>query len=418
MIKRFIFPHKTRRVRVANPASDLELLAEFFEEKFESDLELLAEDVLNYSNKEEQFLMKHRVFFICLLVVLGFRLYAYYVHAPNYIDGTKIQINSRISSEPIRYENAQYFRLDGLKIYLPLYPEVSYGDKVVIEGVVGSDAKGKVDRMKNPILISLTENTTPLYSLRKNILEFLRKSLPEPHSSLIAGMVLGSKKNLPKDFYQDLQSTGTIHVVVASGMNATLVGGFVLSTLLHMMRRNKAVFLSVSVIWMYAVLSGFDAPIIRASVMTTIASIGQFSGRLHLSWWSLGMTMFLMLCVKPEWLGDLGFVLSFVSTTSLMLFEKRIAPYFCKVPTILREGLTTSLAAQVGVGPILFLTFGQFNIFSPVINAFILWTVPFITVIGFIAGSIGLIWYDLGKVILYVAYPFTSWFIWIVRVFS
>ncbi|MEK7458654.1 MAG: hypothetical protein AAB612_04225, partial [Patescibacteria group bacterium] len=93
--------------------------------------------------------MKHRVLFICLLVVLGLRLYAYSVHAPSHIDGTKMRINSRVRSEPIRYENAQYFRLDGLKIYLPLYPEVSYGDRVVIEGVVGSDAKGKVDRMKN-----------------------------------------------------------------------------------------------------------------------------------------------------------------------------------------------------------------------------------------------------------------------------
>lgn len=362
--------------------------------------------------------MKHRVLFICLLAVLGLRLYAYYGHTPSHIDGTKIRINSRVRSEPIRYENAQYFRLDGLKMYLPLYPEVSYGDRVVIEGVIGSDAEGKVDRMKNPVLISLIEHTAGIYSLRKNILEFLQKSLPEPHSSLIAGMVLGSKKNLPKDFYQALQSTGTIHVVVASGMNATLVGGFVLATLLHVMKRKKAVILSVSVVWMYAVLSGFDAPIVRASVMATIATIAQFSGRLHVTWWSLGMTIFLMLCVRPDWLTDLGFVLSFVSTASLMLFEKRIAPYFEKVPAILREGLTTSLAAQIGVAPILFLTFGQFNIFSPVINAFILWTVPLITMIGFIGGSIGLIWYDLGKVILYFAYPFTSWFIWIVRVFS
>ena len=231
-------------------------------------------------------------------------------------------------------------------------------------------------------------------------------------------MVLGSKKNLPNDFYQTLKSTGTIHVVVASGMNATLVGGFVLAALLNFVNRRKAVLFSVFVVWMYAVISGFDAPIVRASIMATMISIAQLSGRSNFTWWSLVITIFMMLFVKPEWLTDLGFILSFVSTTSLMLFEKRIATYFEKVPQILREGLTTSLAAQIGVAPILFLTFGQFNVFSPIINALILWTVPLITVIGFLGGIIGLIWYDLGKLILYFAYPFTSWFIWIVRLSS
>ena len=362
--------------------------------------------------------MGSKLLLLLSLVLLGARFYVHDLHKPHYIEGTKITIIERVHSEPIRYENSQYLRLNGLKIYLPLYPEVSYGDTVVIEGVVASSSKGKIDRLKSQILTSITENTAGLYILRKNILEFLQKSLPEPHSSLIAGMVLGSKKNLPNDFYQTLKSTGTIHVVVASGMNATLVGGFVLAALLNFVNRRKAVLFSVFVVWMYAVISEFDAPIVRASIMATMISIAQLSGRSNFTWWSLVITIFMMLFVKPEWLTDLGFILSFVSTTSLMLFEKRIATYFEKVPQILREGLTTSLAAQIGVAPILFLTFGQFNVFSPIINALILWTVPLITVIGFLGGIIGLIWYDLGKLILYFAYPFTSWFIWIVRLSS
>ena len=60
------------------------------------------------------------------------------------------------------------------------------------------------------------------------------------------------------------------------------------------------------------------------------------------------------------------------------------------VPEILKEGLSTSLAAQIGVAPILFVTFGQFNILSPLINALVLWTVPYIMILGSVGGVVGL----------------------------
>ena len=41
-----------------------------------------------------------------------------------------------------------------------------------------------------------------------------------------------------------------------------------------------------------------------------------------------------------------------------------------------------SLAAQIGMIPILFVTFGQFNIWSPVVSVLTLWTIPYIMILG------------------------------------
>jgi len=101
-----------------------------------------------------------------------------------------------------------------------------------------------------------------------------------------------------------------------------------------------------------------------------------------------------------------------------MLFERKIAHLVRFVPGIFREGFSTSLAAQIGVAPILFVTFGQFNLLSPIINALVLWTIPPITIIGGIGGIIGLMMPFFGKLILLLSYPLTSWFIWIVELFS
>jgi competence protein ComEC len=152
--------------------------------------------------------------------------------------------------------------------------------------------------------------------------------------------------------------------------------------------------------------------------MSSFIFLGQAAGRLVSIWRIFFLTAGLMLIYNPDWVNDIGFILSFVSTASLMLFEKHIRKWLFRVPEVLKEGLSTSLAAQIGVAPILFVTFGQFNIWSPLINGLVLWTVPIIMILGSVGGLIGLIIPILGKVVLYLSYPLLWWFVKVVEVFG
>jgi competence protein ComEC len=125
-----------------------------------------------------------------------------------------------------------------------------------------------------------------------------------------------------------------------------------------------------------------------------------------------------MLAVNPGWVSDLGFILSFVATGSLMLFEKDVDSKLRFVPGIFREGLATSLAAQIGVAPILIFTFGRFNLLSPIINGLVLWTIAPITVLGLVAGIVSLFVPLVGKLILFLIYPLSAWFVWVVELFN
>ena len=125
-----------------------------------------------------------------------------------------------------------------------------------------------------------------------------------------------------------------------------------------------------------------------------------------------------MLFTKPEWIYDIGFWLSFTATLSLILFEPRVDRVLRKIPGIIRKDLSTSLAAQVGVAPILYFGFGQFNPLSPLINALILWSVVPMTMLGMIGGAVSLFYEPFAKALLWLTYPLTSWFIGIVRIFG
>lgn len=328
-----------------------------------------------------------------------------------YKNGDFVRITSRVYSEPIIYDTSQYLKLQGLKMYLPKYPEINYGDRVVITGTVNDK------KLQDPKIQKLqTDDRGFLLNLRLKLISFYKSSLPEPMGSLVAGIVIGSK-NMPESFWDMLKKTGTAHIVVASGTNVTLTIGFLISFLTTYLNRRKAIYFVLIGVFAYVVLSGFDAPIVRAGIMGSILLIGQEKGRVINSWRILIYSAVIMLLIKPNWITDIGFILSFTATISLMFFGKIVSTRLKIIPAIFREGLSTSIAAQIGVAPMLYFTFGQFNILSPIINMLVLWTVPIIMVGGAAAGLIGMAVPLVGRLMLFVIYPILWYFVKIIYIF-
>ncbi len=349
--------------------------------------------------------------YFCWVVIALLFLIRYETVRPKYKDGDKVRILAKITSEPIRSTSYQKTSLAGVTIFLPVFPEIYYGDKVLVEGRV------KDGKITQPEKFEIIKEADFLSIVRKKLLDFYKKSFPEPHSSLVAGVVVGSK-DTTSAFFESLKATGTMHVVVASGMNVTLVAGFLINSLVMFINRKKAIPAALVGIWIYSLVSGFNAPIIRAAIMGSIALFAQEAGRIYHSLRTLFLTGLVMLFINPLWIADLGFILSFLATTSLILFTKAFERRLYFIPALIREGFVTSLAAQIGVTPLMFLTFGQLNIVSPLINALVLWVVPLITIIGMFSGILALAFPVMGKLLLYLSYPLTTWFITIIDLFS
>jgi competence protein ComEC len=350
------------------------------------------------------------ILFIILSLISFLRFLAL---KPNFQDGAQIRINQeKIRSEPLRFERSQQLEILGLRANLPLYPEVNYGDTITIEGRVNLKKK----TLEEPKIISL-EKGGLFYQIRQNLILFYKKYLPEPHSSLVAGMVLGSKSGLPADFWEDLKKTGTAHVVVASGMNVSLIAGFLSSLFIVFVKRRYALIFSILGIWIYAFFVGFEAPIIRASIMGSISFAALVFGRMNLALRALFISFFAMIIFNPLYIYDVGFILSFAATLSLILFEKKISNHLNFIPPFLKEGFSTSISAQILVAPILYFTFGYFSIWSPLVNGLVLWTVPYITILGMIAAFLSF-FPLLGRFILFLIYPLTFWFVGLVKIFA
>lgn len=347
-------------------------------------------------------------FLVAVLVVA--RIAIYYKNRVIYPDGTVLKISGRVSGEPLQYSYYQRVFLQGFKVYIPRDIEIKYGDRLVVTGYFEGGA------VKSAEVVEKKDAGNFLYNFRENLLDFYQTALPRDHSALVAGVTIGSKKNITSEFWEKLKTSGTAHVVVASGMNVTLVASFLMSFLVSLVPRRKAIPLALLGIWAYSLISGFDSPVIRAAIMGSITFTAQELGKLYFAWRALIFSALTMLFIKPEWIADTGFILSFAATTSLMLFEKRVHVLlkFIKFG-FLRKDLSTTLAAQIGVTPILFFSFGQLNLLSPLINASVLWTILPITIIGMTGGILGLIAKPIGSTLILLVYPLTSWFIFVVN---
>jgi competence protein ComEC len=328
-------------------------------------------------------------------------------------DNSRIRFTGTILSEPQIKGDLRFVKLNSdVVAYFPLYPEVNYGDHVVVEGTLNEGI------LVNPKIIKHRVSGNILFSLRRKIVQFYAKALPADYASLVSGMTLGSKQYLSPELVSKLKKTGTTHVVVASGMNIVLVAGAVFALSLKFVSRRRAAFVAIVFSWIYTLIAGFEAPLVRASIMMTISTIALIGGRVYSAARALILTGLIMIIVKPYWAFDIGFQLSFVSTLSLICLGKRIDKLFSKVPSLFRESFSTSLAAQMGVGPLIYIYFGTINLISPFINALILWCVPAITIAGMVAGLLSLIHPLFGNMVLFLITPFIWWFLEVISFFG
>lgn len=146
----------------------------------------------------------------------------------------------------------------------------------------------------------------------------------EPHAGLLNGILFGVKATLSKDLYNSLITTGTLHIVALSGMNISIIVGFVNLFLLRFLRRPIANVATSLIIIGFICLVGTSPSVIRAAIMAGIALLGVSFGRQ--TWpllaWILAVTI--MLVLNPLWIGDVSFQLSVMATLGIILFDSEL----------------------------------------------------------------------------------------------
>lgn len=366
-----------------------------------------------------------------LSAILFIRVLGAILSVTPYPQGQIITFQTTISQTPKFSSKGQRVSLElpnsqRVSVLFPLFPTISYGDSLKVEGEVKyfkSENGSNIAYMDYPRfeLVTLGQGNI-LNGLRERLMKFFQTSMGQRESALMLGIVFGIKEEMPKDFYNNLQTTGLLHVIAASGMNITLLAGFLVGFFSLFLRRGHALILSIFGILFYALLSGLSPSIVRASVMGILVFSAQIAGRQNSAFLGLFMAGFIMLFKTPALIFDIGFQLSFMATFGLIYLR----PVFVRSPkikkiikkSIVGEDLITTISAQISTLPILIGSFGAYGLTSVVVNALVLWTVPLIMITGGISAIFGLISMPLGQLTGYFALPLLFYFEWVIEIFG
>lgn len=227
-------------------------------------------------------------------------------------------------------------------------------------------------------------------ALRKQQVNRYQRLLKDKHAVTLAStLILGYRMELSKKTLDIYSKTGTIHALSVSGMHVGLIY-FILNHALFFLNKkriwkNIKLFFIISLLWFYALLTGFTPSVLRSVIMLSLLLIGQTYSRPANSYNMLSFAAFMMLLYEPFLIWDIGFQLSFLAVLGLIYLQPKLqACWSIKNPWLhkLWALISMSIAAQLFSTPLSIYYFHQFPVYFLLSNLFILLPITLIMYLG------------------------------------
>ena len=141
------------------------------------------------------------------------------------------------------------------------------------------------------------------------------------NTGMMDAVLIGESSGLDRIWTEQYRSTGTFHALVISGSHVAVLAGFFLFLLrLCFVPRLPATLLTVLAAWLYALVTGWQAPVIRSAAGMTLFAIGSLFFRERRMLNLLAAVALFFLILDPPQLFDPSFQLSFLAVAFLAVF--------------------------------------------------------------------------------------------------
>jgi len=320
------------------------------------------------------------------------------------------------------------------------YPEYKYGDELKIMGklqvpVVFDDFNYK-DYLFNQGIVAVIYypqvaiiargQASDFYSRILDFKDKLRNSiytsLSPPQSSILGAMILGDKNRMSSQLKEKLNIAGIRHITAVSGMHILILSGILMSLLLGLgFWKNQAFYISITVLFLFIAMTGFQPSGIRAGIMGGLFLFAQKLGRKSISYWTILLAGTLMFVLNPLLIKDAGFQLSFLAVIgiiSLHSYFKYMLRFLPKKFLQLKIIIATTLSAYIFTLPILIYNFGRVSLVGVLTNILVIPVIYWIMILGLIFVLIGLFWQGLALILSFPVWFLLTYIIKITDLFS
>ncbi len=238
----------------------------------------------------------------------------------------------------------------------------------------GIGATGYVRPKHKPVLLGRDSAWNNISVWRQRIADQLSNTLDDsPALALIKALTIGDSGSITQQQWTVFRKTGTVHLVVISGLHIGLIAGLVYFLVLKLWARTGllafapqrvAAVSAVLIAVFYSGLAGFSVPTQRAVVMLAIAMMAIILQRNSRPFNTLAIAMFAVLIFDPSAVLAPGFWLSFLAVSVIVYaVSGRLGKPSCFWGVMKIHGVTS-----LGLSPLLLLFFQQVSLIAPLAN--------------------------------------------------
>jgi competence protein ComEC len=310
--------------------------------------------------------------------------------ASRYVSGKVIAYFPKSDSAfTLKYGDLIAFPAPIREVTPPLNPgEFDYRDYLARKGITGQVY------LKDEDWIDLrVNNANPIfafsYRFRDVLLNSLKSSgLNDREFGVAAAILLGYDDHLADEMRKSYVAAGSMHILCVSGMHVGIIYLFA-SFLLGFLNRKKwqrtlKHLLLLALIWFYALIAGLSPSILRSSLMISFVIIGEMIHRKGFAINSIAVSAFVLLCVNPNNLFEMGFLLSYSAVIGIVVLQGPIHSLLYFRNKLLDRAWSVTavaLAAQLATIPFTLFYFNQFTTYFWLSNLFMT-PISFIVVIS------------------------------------
>lgn len=255
--------------------------------------------------------------------------------------------------------------------------------------------------------------------------DLINKYLPEPQSSLLSALLLGLKKDMPKEVKDWFSKTGTSHIVAISGLHVIVMIEIVeyLGLSILGLNRSKRFYLALIFVIFFVILTGLSASAIRAAIMGLLLLFAKKIGRTYQLINIIILAAALMLFNNPKLLRwDIGFQLSFLAVFGLLYLTPYFYFLFRKIPDwekwTMRSYLATTCGAYLFTLPLILYYFGNLSLSAFLVNILILGVLFWLMLFGLIFIIGGLIWSLLASILVWPVWLLSTYVLTVIKFFA
>lgn len=227
-----------------------------------------------------------------------------------------------------------------------------------------------------------------LKKLHYHIISYLHKRLSPQAYAFLCGVFLGRREFMDKETKSVFVEAGVAHLLAISGLHVGLVS-LVLFFMLKVFRIHfrKRLLISIAFLFLYTLLAGATPSTVRATLMYSLFGAGFFLKRRVNIYNLLGLAGLVCVFLRPLWIFDIGFQLSFISVLGIIsgyrLFNVT-SSYDNLCARYIKNIIFSTVFVMVATTPLISFYFGRVQLLGIVSNLILIPLFTFVLTVSFV----------------------------------